>query len=91
MAFRKLKSLLKTVLSSSVSREYGFHELKEAVKFYHKNQSAGKVLIKASLIPENYSPKLWTNHFLISALYRDLPSTSRISTFTSEAVTVVRR
>lgn len=58
MMFRKLKSLLNTSLSSSVSREFGLHELKQAIEYYDKNQSAGKVMMKASLIPEDYPSKL---------------------------------
>ena len=37
MMFRKLKSLLRNTLSSSVSREFGLHELKDAIEFYDKN------------------------------------------------------
>lgn len=57
MMFRKLKNLLKTSLLSSVSREFGLHELKDAIEFYDKNQSAGKVIMKASLVPEDFTEK----------------------------------
>ena len=55
MIFRKLKKLLKSTLYSTISREFGLHELKDAIEYYDKNQSAGKVIMKASLTPEEYS------------------------------------
>ncbi len=42
----KLKGLLKTALKTDISKEYCLDDFEEAVTFYKKNMSAGKVLFK---------------------------------------------
>lgn len=41
-----LKGLLKNSLATTVSKEFSLNEINEAVEFYKKNMSEGKVLIK---------------------------------------------
>ena len=44
-------------LSTVVQKRFGLHEIKEAIEFYMKNQTAGKVLLQPGLT--NPAPKLW--------------------------------
>lgn len=45
----KAESLYKTVLSTTVNARYGFDQITDAIDFYMKNQTAGKILLKSSL------------------------------------------
>jgi hypothetical protein len=42
----KLKGLLKTALKTEIAKEYCLEDFEEAVNFYKKNMSAGKVLFR---------------------------------------------
>ena len=51
------ESMIKNELKTEVQAKYGFHQIEEAIQFYLKNQTAGKILLKPSLTKEP-SPKL---------------------------------
>ena len=51
LLMRRLTALLKDFLFSTISKEFGLHQLQEALLFYDQNQSKGKVIMKANLIP----------------------------------------
>lgn len=36
-------------LKTEIQARYGYHQIKEAVQFYLKNQTAGKIILKPSL------------------------------------------
>ena len=36
-------------LKTKINAKYGLHQLPEAIEFYMKNQSAGKVILKPSM------------------------------------------
>ena len=55
MVIRKINKMLGGVLSSEVSKRFGLHEIREAIEYYQSNMTAGKVIMKGSLIPEGYS------------------------------------
>lgn len=46
---KKTQDLMKTDLGSTVSKRFGFHQIKEAREYYKNNQTAGKVLLQSSL------------------------------------------
>ncbi len=46
------ESMIRKELKTQVQAKYGFHQIEEAVKFYLKNQTAGKVLLKPDLTKE---------------------------------------
>lgn len=49
-ALMAITKLSRTLLDEvKVHKEYGFHQIKEAVEEYKKNMSAGKVLLRPSL------------------------------------------
>lgn len=41
--------LCTSTLKTHVNARFGFHQIKEALEFYHANQTAGKVLLKVAL------------------------------------------
>lgn len=43
------ENLIRKDIKTVVQARYGFHQIKEAIDFYLKNQTAGKVLLKPSL------------------------------------------
>lgn len=43
------QSLYTTVLSTEIHRRYGLHQIGEAIEYYLKNQTAGKIVIVPSL------------------------------------------
>ena len=45
-------------LATVVQKRFGLHEVKEAIQFYMKNQTAGKVLLQPGLTPPVATPKL---------------------------------
>lgn len=45
----KVVSLLPTILKTEVSREFPLEEIKDALSFYKKNMTAGKVILKPSI------------------------------------------
>mmetsp|Transcript_597 Transcript_597/g.1145 ORF Transcript_597/g.1145 Transcript_597/m.1145 type:complete len:149 (-) Transcript_597:41-487(-) len=47
--FGKAQNLYKTSLKTVIQGRYGLHQIEEAVKFYLKNQTAGKIVLKPSL------------------------------------------
>ena len=49
--FKKANSLYDSILKSNVNATYGLHQFEEAIDFYLKNQTAGKVILKPSLTP----------------------------------------
>jgi len=49
----KAEGLYKTVLKTTVQKSFGLHQLPEAINFYLKNQTAGKIVIKPSLTPKD--------------------------------------
>ena len=62
----KATGLYKTVLKTTVNAQYGLHQIGEAIEFYLKNQTAGKVVIKPSLTAAGTKPgqKIDLNEFL---------------------------
>ncbi len=50
--------MIQNELQTSIQANYGFHEIKEAIEFYMKNQTAGKVLLKPELTKLSYQAKL---------------------------------
>jgi NADPH:quinone reductase-like Zn-dependent oxidoreductase len=51
------ESMIKSELKTEVQAKYGFHQIEEAIQFYLKNQTAGKILLKPNLTKDQ-SPKL---------------------------------
>lgn len=49
--------MLRDELKTEIQARYGFHQIKEAIAFYLKNQTAGKILLKPSLTKVD-GPKL---------------------------------
>jgi NADPH:quinone reductase-like Zn-dependent oxidoreductase len=49
--FEKAYTLYDSSLKTTVNARFGLHQIQEAIEFYIKNQSAGKVIIKPSLTP----------------------------------------
>ena len=47
--FAELAELYKSELKSEVNASYGLHQIQEALEFYTKNPTSGKVLLKPSL------------------------------------------
>mmetsp|Transcript_596 Transcript_596/g.1140 ORF Transcript_596/g.1140 Transcript_596/m.1140 type:complete len:98 (-) Transcript_596:45-338(-) len=45
----KAISLYQTALKTTIQARYGLHQIKEAVEFYLKNQTGGKIVLKPSL------------------------------------------
>lgn len=44
------ESLIKSgQLKTDIQARYGYHQIKEAIQFYLKNQTAGKIILKPSL------------------------------------------
>lgn len=43
------ESMYQNELKTKINARYGLHQLPEAIEFYMKNQSAGKVILKPSL------------------------------------------
>ncbi len=41
--------MIKSELKTEVQARYGFHQIEEAVEYYLKNQTAGKILLKPEL------------------------------------------
>ena len=52
----KAEALYKTVLKTQVNAEYGLHQIQDAIQFYMKNQTAGKITLKPSLTPAGSKP-----------------------------------
>ena len=48
---KRASSLYPSILSTEVNAQYGLHQIEEAIQYYLKNQTAGKVVIKPSLTP----------------------------------------
>jgi NADPH:quinone reductase-like Zn-dependent oxidoreductase len=46
---KRARGLLGGTLSSTISKEFGLHEIHEAIEYYRANMTAGKVLLKPSL------------------------------------------
>ena len=46
------ESMIRNELKTEVQAKYGFHQIEEAVEFYLKNQTAGKILLKPNLTKE---------------------------------------
>jgi len=38
-----------------VSKSFGFHQITEAIEFYKKNMTDGKVFLKPSIVPDEDS------------------------------------
>ena len=57
MLLQKNKKLLKSSLASDIAKEYGLHQLPEALEHFKTHSSAGKIIMKASLIPEGFEPQ----------------------------------
>lgn len=51
------ESMIRNELKTQVQAKYGFHQIEEAINFYMKNQTAGKILLKPNL-SKDPSPKL---------------------------------
>ena len=51
------ESMIKNELKTEVQASYGYHQIGDAIQFYLKNQTAGKILLKPSLT-KSESPKL---------------------------------
>lgn len=49
--FATANSLYDSTLKTNVNATYGLHQFEEAIDFYLKNQTAGKVILKPSLTP----------------------------------------
>jgi hypothetical protein len=49
--FKKAQGLYKSTLKTVVNARFGLHQIEEAIEFYLKNQTAGKVVVKPSLTP----------------------------------------
>ena len=45
----KAEPLYRSVLSTTINARYGLHQIKEAIEFYMKNQTAGKILLQPEL------------------------------------------
>ncbi len=45
----KSEALCSTTFKTVVNARFGLHQIKEAMEFYHANQTAGKVLLKPAL------------------------------------------
>jgi len=41
----KAEPLYRSVLSTTINARFGLHQIKEAIDFYSKNQTAGKILL----------------------------------------------
>ena len=54
---KKAEAMIKNELKTDIQARYGFHQIREAIEFYQKNQTAGKVLLKPSLTKRE-GPKL---------------------------------
>ena len=54
---KKAEGMLRSELKTQIQARYGFHQIKEAIQFYMKNQTAGKILLKPSLTKAE-QPKL---------------------------------
>jgi NADPH:quinone reductase-like Zn-dependent oxidoreductase len=50
--------MIRNELKTTINAKYGFHQIKEAIEFYMKNQTAGKILLKPSLTNNQQNPKL---------------------------------
>jgi NADPH2:quinone reductase len=46
MMIRRVRKMLKSELSSEVQKEFDLKDIKEAIKYYENNMSAGKVILK---------------------------------------------
>lgn len=45
----KVEAMYKKELKTEVQKEFGLHQLKEAIDYYQNNQTAGKILLKPNL------------------------------------------
>ena len=45
----RAEPLYRSVLSTTINARYGLHQVKEAIEFYQKNQTAGKILLQPEL------------------------------------------
>jgi NADPH:quinone reductase-like Zn-dependent oxidoreductase len=54
---KKAENMIRNELKTEIQARFGFHQIKEAIEFYQKNQTAGKILLKPSLT-KNEGPKL---------------------------------
>lgn len=54
---KKAEAMIKNELKTDIQARYGFHQIREAIEFYQKNQTAGKILLKPSLTKKE-RPKL---------------------------------
>jgi len=54
--FLKAESMYKTALKTTVNKRFGFHQVEEAVEYYLKNQTAGKIVFKPSLTTADAEP-----------------------------------
>jgi len=45
----KAEPLYRTALSTTVNARFGLHQITEAIEFYQKNQTAGKILLQPEL------------------------------------------
>lgn len=54
---KKAENMIRGELKTEINARYGYDQIKEAIEFYQKNQTAGKILLKASLTKKE-EPKL---------------------------------
>ena len=47
--FNKAQKMYKTMLKTDIQAKFGLHQIEEAIKFYLKNQTGGKIVLKPSL------------------------------------------
>jgi len=45
----KVEGMYKAELKTEVQKAFGLHQVQEAINYYMKNQTAGKILLKPSL------------------------------------------
>lgn len=52
----KAEGMYRNELKTQVNARYGLHQIHEAIEFYMKNQTAGKIILKPGLTPEGAKP-----------------------------------
>ena len=52
----KAESMYRNELKTKINARYGLHQISEAIEYYMKNQTAGKIILKPGLTPVNASP-----------------------------------
>jgi NADPH:quinone reductase-like Zn-dependent oxidoreductase len=52
----KAEAMYRNELKTKINARYGLHQISEAIEYYMKNQTAGKIILKPGLTPVNAPP-----------------------------------